>query len=73
MTKTEIKPLLIQGKKIRRASWLPGKFIMAVRPDRIETESGDVWDEYKGRKLCSTQEVFNSKPVPRQTDWEEYK
>jgi hypothetical protein len=67
MTRTEIKPMLIKGLKIRRSSWSDGIYLQADKYNTIKWNDGSSW---KNDGFISVEELRNPRPYVKETDWE---
>jgi hypothetical protein len=68
MTRTEIKPMLIKGLKIRRSSWPDGICLQADKYNTIKWSDGSSWKN--DGIISSIEELRNPRPYIKETDWE---
>lgn len=43
MTKSEIKPFLLAGKRVRRKTWKPGRFLFVENDTVYDSATGRPW------------------------------
>ena len=68
MTRTEIKPMLIKGLKIRRSTWSKNVYLQSDKYGTIKWNDGSDWKN--DGFISSIEELRNPRPYVKETDWE---